>query len=223
MPVPPSHPTPAELEEAGFEALQRLYIEAVDDVVEAGRTCARLLLGLYNCSRFPFDLPDLRTLPESLLEDAMVVLRMDARLRRREVHSYFDDGSFKFEALADAYRVHDIERLKATGDGSPRPRAERGTLCHEDRVSAQLVSCSEAPGYRDVTLRFDCEVVGHERQAVGPVRLEVCLGPADGVRVMEHVQQVQAFVWQHGNRPPLDATPGEQRPAWLERAPSSLW
>lgn len=223
MPVLPSQPPSAELEEAGFEALQRLYVEAIDDELEAGRTCARLLLGLYNGSRFPFDLTDLRTLPNSLFEDAMVVLRMDARLTRREVHNYFADGSRKFEALIDAYRVVDVARLKATDDGSPRPQAEHGALRHEDRVSARLVTCGDAPGYRDVTLTFDCQVVGHERQAVGPVRLEVNLSPADGMRVMEHIQQVHVFAWQRSNRPPLDAGLDEERPVWLDQAPSSLW
>lgn len=47
----------AKLEEAGFEALQRLYAEAVDDQVKQGRVCARLLVGLYNGRRFPSTSP----------------------------------------------------------------------------------------------------------------------------------------------------------------------
>lgn len=46
----------AKVEESGFEALQHLYTEAVGDEFDVGRISARLLLGLYNGRRFPFDL-----------------------------------------------------------------------------------------------------------------------------------------------------------------------
>lgn len=123
----------------------------------------------------------------------MTALRMDARLTRQEVHQHFSDGGRKFEALVGDYCVDDIARLKHQGDGSPRPRAERGELCHEDDVRGKLVTYGDAPGDRDVTLTLDCEVVGDHRRAVGPVRPDVRLGPGDGVRVMQHVQRVHAL------------------------------
>lgn len=49
------------------------------------RVCAKLLLGLYNGRRFPFDLTDLRSLDEGNLQRALRVLEMDAR-PRCEVH-----------------------------------------------------------------------------------------------------------------------------------------
>ena len=211
----------SQLEEAGFEAVQRLYAEAVTDALEVGRVCARFLLGLYNGNRFPFDLTDLRLLPTGLLKDAMAVLHMDARLTRQEVHLYFADGGRKFEDLVSDYRVVDIKRLKHGGDGLPRPPARNGTLCQDDHVSAKLITYGNAPGYRDVTLTLDCEVVGGNRGAVGTVRLAVNLGADDAVAAMQHIQRVNVFAWKQADRGPLDLRPGERRPAWLDRAPSS--
>lgn len=205
----------AQLEEAGFEALQRLYAEAVADVLGVGRICARFLLGLYNGNRFPFDLTDLRLLPTGLLKDAVAALHMDARLTRQEVHLYFADGGRKFEDLVSDYRVVDVERLRNGGDGRPRPSARSGTLCQDDHVSAKLITYGNAPGYRDVTLTLDCEVVGGTRQAVGRVCLEVNLGADDAVAAMQHIQRVNAFAWKQAGRGPLDLRPGERRPAWL--------
>ncbi|KQW02797.1 hypothetical protein [Rhizobacter sp. Root1221] len=212
----------SRLEKAGVEALQRLYGEAASGEMDSGGVCARLLLGLYNGDRFPFDLTDLRMLPVGLFEDAMALIRMDARLTRQEVHNYFANGGRKFEDLAADYRVADIARLKSGSDcwPLPRPRATRGTLCHEDRVQAKLVTCGDAPGYRDVTLTLDCELVGDYREPVGPVRLEINLGADDSVSVMQHVRRAHAFAWRHGNRAPLDAGAGERRPSWLDALPT---
>lgn len=55
-----------------------------------GRVCARLLMGLYNGQRFPFDLTDLRLLDERCFRAAMVVLEMDARKTWTEVHEVLD-------------------------------------------------------------------------------------------------------------------------------------
>jgi hypothetical protein len=61
-----------------------------------GSRCAKLLLGLYNGNRFPFDLTDLRALDNQRLDAAMVVLRMDAQRTYTEVHqllnAIYDDG-----------------------------------------------------------------------------------------------------------------------------------
>lgn len=210
----------AAVEEAGFEALQRLYEEAVTDEHEKGSVCARLLLGLYNGSRFPFDLTDLRLLPAELFEDAMQLIRMDARSTRQEVHQYFSQGSRKFEDLVSHYRVVDVQRLRTGHDGMPRPPAEKGRLCDGDIVGAKLVTYGDAPGYRDVSLTLDCELLGEPRQAVGTVRLEVRLGAEDGVAAMQHLQRVNVFAWRDAERGPLDRRDGECRPSWLDHAPS---
>jgi hypothetical protein len=206
------------LEEEGFEALQRLYAESLSDTTE-GAVCARLLLGLYNGQRFPFDLTDLRVLPAAEFADAMRVIAMDARLTRQEVHEYFQAGSRKFEDLVRQHDVTDIVRLREHGDGTPTPPPQRGTLRHGDYVSAKLVGYGNAPGYRDVTLTFDCEVVGEEGRAVGPVRLQLNLNPTDGVDVMQHVQHVHAFAWRNLERGPLDRRAGEHPPRWVDHVP----
>lgn len=99
------------LQAAGFEALQRLYAVAIGHSGQC-RYVARFLLCLYNGQRFPFDLTDLRGLDRALFDDCMTVLRMDARAHVREVHTYFDKGSAKFEALAEQWRIQDMWKLK---------------------------------------------------------------------------------------------------------------
>ncbi len=219
VPLPPNDDSGrARLEEEGFEALQRLYAEALAYTTE-GAVCARLLLGLYNGQRFPFDLTDLRVLPAAEFADALAVITMDARLTRQEVHEYFQAGSRKFEDLARQHQVTDIVRLQGEGDGTPTPRAQRGTLRHGDHVTARLVGCGNAPGYRSITLTFDCEVVGDERRAVGPVRVELGLDVTDGVEVMQHVQHVHAFAWRNLDNGPLDLRARERQPRWVDHVP----
>lgn len=83
---------------ADKEALQRLFDQAQGYRGQCA-VVARLLAGLYNGSRFPFVLTDLRRLDDALFEDAMAVLRMDARHCVQEVHEYFDNGGRRFEAM----------------------------------------------------------------------------------------------------------------------------
>lgn len=83
---------------ADKEALQRLFERAQGDSGQCA-VVARFLAGLYNGSRFPFVLTDLRRLDDALFEDAMTVLRMDARHCIQEAHEYFDNGGRRFEAM----------------------------------------------------------------------------------------------------------------------------
>mgnify|MGYP003601165290 CR=1 FL=1 len=87
------------IETRGVMALRRLYELAIRDSGQC-RYIAHFLLGLYNGSRFPFDLTELRALDDNLFEDCMAVLRMDARFTRKEIHEYLDDGGPRFERLA---------------------------------------------------------------------------------------------------------------------------
>ncbi len=64
-------------ERADIEALKKLWLMAQHDNGGAV-VCAKLLLGLYNGPRFPFDLTDLRRLDDAHLNAALTVLRMDA-------------------------------------------------------------------------------------------------------------------------------------------------
>lgn len=92
------------------EALTNFFMLATCHSHGAARVAARLLLGLYNGGRFPFDLTDLRLLDESNLERAMVLLRMDARCSM-EVHEWLNllygrrDFGARFEHMAHAWRV----------------------------------------------------------------------------------------------------------------------
>ena len=99
------------LEDVGIQALQRLFKTAKGNSGQCGRV-ARFLLGLYNGSRFQFDLTLLRGVDEAIFEDCVRVLRMDALLVRREVHEYLANGSAEFERLVEAWYVLDVYRLK---------------------------------------------------------------------------------------------------------------
>lgn len=210
-------PSPqSDQEGAAFEALQRLFEEAATDSMEHGRACARLLLGLYNGLRFPFDLSGLRTLPHELLRDAMTVIEFDATAARREIHTYFANGGRKFEELADNYRVVDVQRLKSSSDAAP---AGSGSLRPGEHVSAAVVTVANAPGYRDVRLTLDClRVDGDEPD---PVRLEVSLSADDALSVAQDVYAAHARTWASG-RAPIDVKPDETRPYWLDIAPARL-
>lgn len=119
------------LEERGVAALQRLYKVACGDSGQC-RFVARFLLGLYNGTRFPFDLTNFRAIDDGLFDDCMKVLQMDARFTRREVHTYFENGSKKWEALADSWRVLDVFELRnmarefAERVGSSGPQGDAG-------------------------------------------------------------------------------------------------
>lgn len=55
-----------------------------------GSTCAKLLLGIYNGRRFPFDLTNLRRLDGPHLSAAITVLHMDAAHTWCEIHNLLD-------------------------------------------------------------------------------------------------------------------------------------
>jgi hypothetical protein len=75
-----------------------------------GRAAAGVLLGLYNGTRFPFDLTDLRMLDDEHLRAAMEVIRCDASRCQMEVHQWLNrltgrrDFGMRFEHLAHEYR-----------------------------------------------------------------------------------------------------------------------
>ncbi|KQT10984.1 DUF7673 family protein [Ramlibacter sp. Leaf400] len=108
------------------QAIQRLYVAAQTMLdTSGGSTCGKLLLGLYNGTRFRFDLTDLRLLDSSLFEAAMVVLRMDARHTYTEVHevlnAMYADGrnvGAEFEHWAHLLRLKN--RCKREHLSSPK-------------------------------------------------------------------------------------------------------
>lgn len=82
------------------------------------RAAAGVLLGLYNGSRFPFDLTDLRVLDSDNLYDAVQVIFHDARHCRMEVHMWLNhltgrgDFGSRFEQLAHEYKAFKRGRCK---------------------------------------------------------------------------------------------------------------
>ena len=74
-----------------------------------GRAAAGVLLGLYNGSRFPFDLTDLRLLDAANLSAAIKVIFADAMRCQMEVHDWLNqltgrtDFGQRFEHLAYDY------------------------------------------------------------------------------------------------------------------------
>jgi len=86
------------IEAEGLAALRRLLPIAQSDTGQS-RRIARFLLGLYNGTRFKFDLTDFRGLDYALHDDCLAVLRMD-HVPAMEVHKYFERGGAIFEQLA---------------------------------------------------------------------------------------------------------------------------
>jgi hypothetical protein len=99
-----------DIEEAGEEALRRLFAVAQGDSGQC-RFIARFLLGLYNGQRFPFDLTVLRAIDVELFDDCIAVLKMDA-MPKQEVHRYFENGGERFEQLAKRWNVLDVYKLR---------------------------------------------------------------------------------------------------------------
>jgi hypothetical protein len=99
-----------EIRAKGEAALRRLLPIAQGNTGQC-RHVAAFLLGLYNGTRFPFDLTDLRCVDGEIFDDCMAVLQMDAQ-PAREVHTYFDNGSQVFEQLAQDWRVPDRLQLR---------------------------------------------------------------------------------------------------------------
>lgn len=101
----------ARYTEADLAAARVLY-EAAKHMLDtgSGSRCAKLLLGLYNGQRFPFDLTDLRCLDGNLYAAARMVIDMDARRTYCEVHEllnaiYADGRNVGAELETWAYRL----------------------------------------------------------------------------------------------------------------------
>ena len=62
-----------------LRALAQFFMLATCHSHSGARVAAHLLLGLYNGTRFPFDLTDLRCLDSENLQLALTLLQFDAR------------------------------------------------------------------------------------------------------------------------------------------------
>ena len=82
-------------EESGLPAL-KLLIDAAHSGGGQARHIRRFLLGLYNASRWPFELNRLRALDTELQQAALRVLALDGN--GREVHTYVPGGDELFQS-----------------------------------------------------------------------------------------------------------------------------
>jgi hypothetical protein len=92
----------------------------------AARAASAVLLGLYNGSRFPMDLTDLRVLDGKNLSAAISVITCDARCQR-EVHEWLNhitgrrDFGARFEQLAWDYRRKGRQKKEHLTPFGPAP------------------------------------------------------------------------------------------------------
>ncbi len=89
-------------------ALRRLW-EIANGGSGQCRHVAAFLLGLYNGTRFPFDLTDFRCLDTAIFRDCLKVLVMD-QSPLAEVHVTLNVPGAKFEELAQDWGIKDRSR-----------------------------------------------------------------------------------------------------------------
>lgn len=77
-------------------------------------------------------------------------------------------------------------------------------------VTAELVGCGNAPGYRDVSLTFDIRRHG----AAAKHRICFRLDAQDGASVAQHIRDCHRLAWDGSE--PIDVQPGERRPRWID-------
>lgn len=206
----------ANIEESGFEALQRLYEVACRDTGQA-RKVAAFLLGLYNGDRFPFDLTDLRGLDDDLFMDCMAVLRMDARLTRKEVHNYFNQGGQKFERLATDWQMQDHRLMRLALQEQREREPTLPVRLDAGDFNAKLVTYGSSPGYRRIRLTVDLTELGAQADAK-PVRVDLGFDTASSLDILRELMDANRWAWRgsRGQRDrPLDAKEGEMPPKWI--------
>ena len=109
----------AEAQADGIPALMRLveiaHLRGAGDTSQ-NHHVRRFLLGLYNGSRWPFDMTRLRCIDADLQRDALAVLRMDVN-PAKEVHCYIEGGTKLFNSWWEAEDAHDAWQKKQAEEG----------------------------------------------------------------------------------------------------------
>ncbi|RKE23740.1 hypothetical protein B0G76_8420 [Paraburkholderia sp. BL23I1N1] len=80
--------------------------------------------------------------------------------------------------------------------------------------AARIVTCGDAPGYRDVYLTLDLEPIDESPKP--PTRARISFGPEDGEKVVRYIKNVHRFAWDRSAGRPIDAASDEQRPDWID-------
>ena len=112
-----------------LQVLSKFFALAWSHSHGGARVAARLLLGLYNSRRFPFELDELRVLDSQMLTEALTLMRFDAR-PQCEVHIWLNqiygrhDFGMRFEHLAHMWgmkgkcqksHLEPVERIELEG------------------------------------------------------------------------------------------------------------
>ena len=197
-------------ETRGVAALLRLFETARGHSGQC-RYIAHFLLGLYNGTRFPFDLTDLRAIDTALFDDCMAVLRMDALITRQEVHRYIEDGNHAFEQLARDWGVQDMLKVREDAKRAAQPVGTPAPLHEGGDFNATLHTYGDAPGYRDVSVYAR---IGEK----GNTQIHLRLTPDDSESLMLHIARAHALAWSNAERGPLYRKQGGRWPRWREKA-----
>lgn len=76
-----------------------------------------------------------------------------------------------------------------------------------------FVSDSFAPGYRDINLHFDVQVVAHGQDAKKH-RIVLEVNSNDGPEIMRKIAYAHRVAWDESQ--PIDIRDGETKPAWID-------
>lgn len=98
-----------EVQARGLASLRRLFEFAEHNRTGSSRVIAMFLASIYNGHRFQIDLADLRLLGAQFHQDAINVLAMD-HSPAQEIHTYFDNGSDRFERVFADHRLADLRQ-----------------------------------------------------------------------------------------------------------------
>ncbi|MFT3819826.1 MAG: hypothetical protein QM750_19810 [Rubrivivax sp.] len=159
---------------------------------------AKFIAALYNGDAFPLDLFELRAVDVEISDD--MLLCIDAlRWGKADLHKLVPDGKKRIEAVISKWGVSPPEP-PVPPDGA--------------YLNAQLVTFGDAPGYRDISLTFDCEVIPRAA-ASSTFRIRMGIDAASSERIAEHIITVHRYAWSRLSGPPLDAKEGERPPRWL--------
>ncbi|MEY2170709.1 MULTISPECIES: DUF7673 family protein [unclassified Rhodanobacter] len=190
-------------------ALERLLKIGRSDTGQSRRV-ADFLLAWWNAgSCGGFDLTDLWAVDTAIATDMVTVVGLIAR-----VNSYPDTLGYgeQFEALVREWRPELVnpspEAAKAL-EKAKQQTDERGRV----DMLATLVTYGSAPGYRDANLVFDLKPL---HGGAAPFRADLQIRPQDAESIVRHLRDVHELAWRNGA--PLDAEPGEKRPAWINRS-----
>lgn len=190
-------------------ALERLLKIGRSDTGQSRRV-ADFLLAWWNAgSCGGFDLTDLWAVDTAIATDMVAVVGLIAR-----VNSYPDTLGYgeQFEALVHAWRPELVKPSPEAAKALEKAKQQTDDRGRVDML-ATLVTYGSAPGYRDANLVFDLKPLDG---GAAPFRADLQIRPQDAESIVRHLRDVHELAWRNGA--PLDAEPGEKRPAWINRS-----